>query len=154
MESSLRDLSNDMAEHRPVLKNNQNTYYHRFSFTPKTGVAFPQTGVFLFTVSWNAIKFGGKLWKSHKNCEKTLEFLRNMGNGRKSQKKEFIKIGLSLWKSSSCILEKWKSPGKSYGKCRLILAAYLCHLGLLKGSLAPGAFLSCDFRRNLEWEEK
>ena len=37
MESSRRDLLNDMAEHRSILKNNQNTYYPRFSFTPKTG---------------------------------------------------------------------------------------------------------------------
>jgi len=27
MESSRRELLNDMAEHRPVLKNNQNTHY-------------------------------------------------------------------------------------------------------------------------------
>jgi len=27
MESSRRDLVNDMAEHRPILKNNQNTHY-------------------------------------------------------------------------------------------------------------------------------
>jgi len=36
MDSSRRDLSNDMAEHRPILKNNQNTHHPRFSFTPKT----------------------------------------------------------------------------------------------------------------------
>jgi len=41
MESSRRDLLNDMAEHRPILNNNQNTHYSRFSFTPKTGTAFP-----------------------------------------------------------------------------------------------------------------
>jgi len=45
VKSSRRDLSNDMAEHRPILKNNQNTYYPRFSFTPKTGIAFPKKGV-------------------------------------------------------------------------------------------------------------
>jgi len=27
MESSRRDLFNDMAEHGPILKNNQNTYH-------------------------------------------------------------------------------------------------------------------------------
>jgi len=43
MESSRRDLLNDMAEHKPILKNNQNTYHTRFGFTPKTGVAFPKT---------------------------------------------------------------------------------------------------------------
>ena len=42
--SSRRDLLNDMAEHRFILKNSQNTYYPRFS-TPKTGIAFPKTGV-------------------------------------------------------------------------------------------------------------
>jgi len=45
MESSRRDLSNDMTEHKPSLKNNQNTYYPRFGFTPKTGMVFPNTGV-------------------------------------------------------------------------------------------------------------
>jgi len=41
MENSRRDLFNDMAEHRPTLKNNQN-YHPRFGFAPKTGVAFPK----------------------------------------------------------------------------------------------------------------
>ena len=45
MESSRRDLSNDMAEHWPTSKNNQNTHHPRFGFTPKTGIAFPKTGV-------------------------------------------------------------------------------------------------------------
>jgi len=35
----------DAAEHRSTLKNNQNTCYPRFSFTPKTGKAFPKTCV-------------------------------------------------------------------------------------------------------------
>jgi len=43
MESSRRDLSNDMAEHRSILKNNQTTYHPRFGFTPKTSIAFPKT---------------------------------------------------------------------------------------------------------------
>jgi len=41
MESSRRDLLNDVAEHKSILKDNQNTYYPRFSFTPKTDIAFP-----------------------------------------------------------------------------------------------------------------
>ena len=45
MGSSRRDLLNDVAEHRSILKNNENTHYLRFSFTPKTGIAFPKTGV-------------------------------------------------------------------------------------------------------------
>ena len=53
MESSRRDLSNDMAEHRPILKYNQNTYYPRFSFTLKTCIAFPKTS-FLFLL-WYVI---------------------------------------------------------------------------------------------------
>jgi len=36
-ESSRRDLLNDMPEHPPIFKNNQNTLYPRFIFTPKTG---------------------------------------------------------------------------------------------------------------------
>jgi len=52
MESSCRDLFNDMTELRPILKNDQNTYYARFGFTPKTGIAFPKMGV--FTVSLRA----------------------------------------------------------------------------------------------------
>jgi len=39
MESSRRALLNDVAELRPILKNNQNTY-HPYGFTPKT--AFPK----------------------------------------------------------------------------------------------------------------
>jgi len=44
MESSRRDLLNDMAERRRVLKNSQNTYHLRFGFRPETGIAFPKTG--------------------------------------------------------------------------------------------------------------
>jgi len=33
-----------MAEHRPILKNDQNMYQPRFGYTPKTGIAFPKTG--------------------------------------------------------------------------------------------------------------
>ena len=50
MESSHRDLSHDMAEHRPILKNNRNTLYPRFSFKPKTGIPFPK-GVFLYCLT-------------------------------------------------------------------------------------------------------
>ena len=46
MESSRRDLLNDMAEHTPILKNNQNTHHPRLGFTLKTGIAFPKTGFF------------------------------------------------------------------------------------------------------------
>jgi len=45
MESSRRDLFNDVAERRSISKNNQNTYYPRFSVTPKTDIAFPKTSV-------------------------------------------------------------------------------------------------------------
>jgi len=45
MQSSRRDLLNDMAEHRPILKNNQNMFHPRFGLTPKTGIAFPTRGV-------------------------------------------------------------------------------------------------------------
>ena len=51
MERTRRDLLNDMAEHRPIFKNNQITY-PRFSFThrysiSKTGVLFPLCAEFL-----------------------------------------------------------------------------------------------------------
>jgi len=45
MESSRRDLVNDMAENGPILKNNQNTFHPRFGFTPKTGAASLKRGV-------------------------------------------------------------------------------------------------------------
>ena len=44
MESSRRDLSNDMAEHGPILKNNLNAYNPRFGLTQNTGMASPKTG--------------------------------------------------------------------------------------------------------------
>jgi len=50
MESSQRDLSNDMAEHTPILKNNPNTWHPRFGFTPKTGIAFPKRGLSFYCV--------------------------------------------------------------------------------------------------------
>jgi len=36
-----RPFEYDTAGHRPSLKNIQNTYYPRFGFTPKSGIAFP-----------------------------------------------------------------------------------------------------------------
>ena len=50
MESSRRDLLNDMAEHRPTLKNNLNTYNPRISFLPKIGIAFLKTGFYFYWV--------------------------------------------------------------------------------------------------------
>ena len=50
LESPLRDLLNDMAEHRPILKNSQNTNHPRFGFTLKTGIALPKTGVCFYNV--------------------------------------------------------------------------------------------------------
>ena len=47
MKSSRRDLLNDVAEYRSILKNYRSMHHPRFGFTPKTGVAFPKTG-FLF----------------------------------------------------------------------------------------------------------
>jgi len=35
----------DMAEHRPILKNTQNTKYPCFIFTPKRDVELPKIGV-------------------------------------------------------------------------------------------------------------
>ena len=50
MESSRRDLLNDMAENMPILKNNQNTCHPRF--TPKTGIAFPTTRFCFYCVAF------------------------------------------------------------------------------------------------------
>jgi len=49
MESSCQDLLKDMAEHKLILKNNQNTYYPLFSITPKTGKVFSKT-IVLFSL--------------------------------------------------------------------------------------------------------
>jgi len=49
MESSRRDLLKDMAEHRPILKSNQNTYHPRFGSHPKQVQHSPKRG-FVFTV--------------------------------------------------------------------------------------------------------
>jgi len=51
MESSRRDLLNNMVQHKPILKNNQNMQHPRFSFPPKTGVAFSKTGVLFLLCS-------------------------------------------------------------------------------------------------------
>jgi len=42
---SRRDLSIDIAEHYLILKNNPSSYYPHFSFTTKTGIVLPKTGV-------------------------------------------------------------------------------------------------------------
>jgi len=45
---SQRELSIDVAEHRLISKNYQDTHYRRFSVTPNTGIAFPKTGLCLY----------------------------------------------------------------------------------------------------------
>ena len=45
------ELSIDVAEHRYMLKNSQNTHYPRFSFIPKTCIhSIPQNGWFVLSV--------------------------------------------------------------------------------------------------------
>jgi len=56
MESSRRDLFNNVAEHRSMLKTDQSTCYPRFSFTPKTRIELPKTGV-SFLLEWPNILF-------------------------------------------------------------------------------------------------
>jgi len=55
MKSSRQGFLNDMAEHRPILKNNQITYFPRFHCTPKTGIEFPKTGVLFLLCSYNCL---------------------------------------------------------------------------------------------------
>jgi len=66
MESSRRDLLNDMSEYRPILKNSQNTYHPRFGFTSKTGKEIPLNRVlfllccrFSFFLGWDFLKNAG-----------------------------------------------------------------------------------------------
>jgi len=51
MESSRRDLLNDVAEYKPILKNNRTTCRLRFGFTPKTGITFPKTGICVMSLA-------------------------------------------------------------------------------------------------------
>jgi len=54
MVSSRRDILNGMAEHRPIMKYNQNTSPPRFGFTPKTGISFPETGFYIYFERWKS----------------------------------------------------------------------------------------------------
>jgi len=45
-----------MVEHGSILKNNQNTYYRRFSITPKTGIAFPKMDVLFYLCGYDCFK--------------------------------------------------------------------------------------------------
>ena len=49
-ESPRRELLNDMAEQRTILKSNQNTYHVRFHTQNRYSI--PQNGSFVFTVSF------------------------------------------------------------------------------------------------------
>jgi len=52
MESSRRALLNDVTEHRPILKNNQNTYHFVLVTHSKQVYSIPQIEVFVFTVTY------------------------------------------------------------------------------------------------------
>jgi len=60
MESSRRDLLNDMAEHGSVLKNNQ-IHITQVNFTPKTGIEFPETGVLIVITDWFTHHFNANI---------------------------------------------------------------------------------------------
>jgi len=51
MGGSRREILNDMAELRPILKNN--THHPRFGSTPNTGAVFPKTGFCFDCVAWH-----------------------------------------------------------------------------------------------------
>jgi len=51
MEYFRRNVSNDMAQDGPFLKNIENTYHPCFGFTPETGTSFPKT-VVSFLLCW------------------------------------------------------------------------------------------------------
>jgi len=61
---SRRELSIDVAEHRSVSNNYQNTLYPRFSFIPKTGLAFPKRG-FCFYCDNESMKTTNKPVAAH-----------------------------------------------------------------------------------------
>ena len=68
MESSRRDLLSDMAEHRPILKNNGNTNQPRFGFTLETAITFPKTGFCFYCVFYSIFSvFKGFCWFNKKN---------------------------------------------------------------------------------------
>ena len=64
MESTRRDLLNDMGKHWSILKNNVNTYYLSFGSTPKTRIAIPKTGVLFLLCSKRGVEnaVALKLW--------------------------------------------------------------------------------------------
>jgi len=88
MESSRRDLLNDMAENSLTLKNNKNTYHSHFNFISKTGrsIAFPKTGFCCYGAiksktykmsvfqSWKAIRFQFTLSKRQKKNHQLIKF--------------------------------------------------------------------------------
>ena len=57
MESSRRELYNDMAEHTSILKNDKKKYYPRFNVTPKTSTELPKAGV-SFLLWWHSNNYG------------------------------------------------------------------------------------------------
>jgi len=64
-ESSRRALLNDVAEHKSTLKNNRNTHYPGFNFTPKTGVELSEMAV-LFLLCMTSFS-GGPFKEASKN---------------------------------------------------------------------------------------
>ena len=76
-ERSRRELSIGVAEHRSTLKSYQNTHYPRFRFIPKTGIAFPYTGV-CFHCAW----LGLELVPKNQHSPRTLvRFALGLGSG-------------------------------------------------------------------------
>jgi len=100
MESSRRDLLNDMTEHRLTLKNNQNKYHPRFGFTPNTGTSSPKRG-FVFT----------------KNChpEKNY-FIKYALQSKKTKRNTTTKMlrTYSLTYVKTCTPQRISLPGGAY----------------------------------------
>jgi len=62
MGSFHRELLNDMAERRPILKNKLITYHLRFGFTLKTGIAFSKAGFCVYCVPRTCVS--NRAWRS------------------------------------------------------------------------------------------
>ena len=96
MESSRRDFLNDVAEHKSILKNNQNTYHRRLSFTPKTGVELHKTVCGFSGVNFMSLQRVVYILRLPGSFSKLVPTLINATSlGRKSTSSH-------LWTSNSC----------------------------------------------------
>jgi len=97
---SRRDLSIDVTEHESMMKYYQNTHYRRFSFIPKTGIAFSETGVLLVHIPVGV----GSIVRPRDGTQQCRRVLLGIGLAEPWLAESWL---AQAWLAQACLAQSW-----------------------------------------------